>query len=121
MCLTYFEKGLLRIRVAVDSLLLRKQLDQEQLVFSHYLTGWPTFALPASAVAAAAAFAVVRSVRWLEPLASATARLHSSKPSPAPSGEPSSTKTGRPHFILQAILIVELMATSLMRTLLVIS
>ena len=102
--------------MAVDSLLLRK-LDQEQLVFSHFLTGWPMLALPASAVAVvAAAYAEFRSgVRWPEPLVRATIRLHLSTPSLKPSGEPGFTKTSRLHFILQAILIAEFM-TSLMRT-----
>ena len=104
--------------MAVDSLLLRK-LNQEQLVFSHFLTDWPMLALPASAVAAA--YAEFRSgVRWPEPLVSATIRLHLSMPSLKPSVEPGSTMSSRLHFILQTILIAELM-TSLMRTLPMIS
>ena len=104
--------------MAVDSLLLRK-LDQEQLVFSHFPTDWPMLALPASAVAAA--YAEFRSgVRWPEPLVRVTIRLHLSTPSLKPSGELGFTKMSRLHFILQAILIAELM-TSLMRTLPMIS
>ena len=103
--------------MAVDFFVLRK-LDQEQLVFSHFLADWPMLELPASTVAAVtAACSEFRSgVLWPEPLASATTQLHLSMPSLKPFGGPSSTETSCLHFILQTTLIAELMA-SLMRTL----